>query len=534
MIETKVFYGTEARKAIQTGVNKAANAVKVTLGGRGRNVLYSKALQTQNGIKFYDGRITKDGVTVLRNFSLSDRIEDNGADVVRQASQKTYETVGDGTTTSAIFVQAIYNEGLKLIDAGANPIEIKKGIDKAVEYVVGELAKMAIQIGDDNEKIKQIATVSANNDEVIGQLIADAYKQIGKDGIIDIQDAKGVTTEIKVVNGFEIRQGYVSPFFITNRGKGIAELVNPVILFFEKSIVQMQPLIPLLEAAVKNNSPLLIFCEDLEGEALSTLAVNVAEGRIKACVVKSPYFDEKQIDAMEDMATLTGGTFINAQKGIPLESVTLNKCGQAAKVTISKDTTTIVGGKGSKESIDLLVSSLKEKMNETTDIHTKKYLENRIAKLTSGVAILYVGAATESEASEKKDRCDDAVRATRAAIEEGYVAGGGTAFLKIPLLRSELTSDEYRGTELIYNILITPLEQICLNAGIKNADEILKNVINGDANDGYNVLTERVENLIETGIIDPVKVLRCSLQNAASAAGSYLTMECAIIDEFKN
>lgn len=530
MLETKVLFKKEARDAVKEGVNKAADAVKVTLGAMGRNVIFSKAIQTQQGIQFWPARATKDGVTVLQNFALSDRIEDIGAGIVREASQKTADIVGDGTTTSAIFVQAIVNAGLKLVDEGCNPMELKKGIDAAVEYVVSELKKIAIPVGEDNDDIKHIATVSANNDEAIGKLIADAYKQIGKDGMISIEDAKFGETEIKIIDGFKIPQGYVSPYFMTNRGKGIAELSNPVILFFEKSIQQMQPLIPILEKAMQQQSPLVIFCEDLEGEAFSTLAVNVADKKISACVIKSPYHGEYLIDAMQDMALLTGGTFISAQMAVPLQAVTLQLCGKASKVIVSKDSTMIIGGRGDKEKIDSLIVSLKEKQKEAKDDFEQRYLEQRIAKLTGGVAVLYVGAATETEAKEKKDRCDDSVRATKAAIEEGFVPGGGTAFLKINIPLKGKNDSQQKGIDLIQQILQEPLTQICNNAGIDDVTGIITKVKAKKLNIGYNALTEQVEDLVKAGIIDPVKVLRCSLQNAASSAGMILTTECLNVD----
>lgn len=531
MIETKVLFNKEARDAVKEGVNKAADAVKVTLGAMGRNVIFSKAIQTQQGIQFWPARATKDGVTVLQNFALSDRIEDIGAGIVREASQKTADIVGDGTTTSAILVQAIVNAGLKLIDEGCNPMELKKGIDAGVEYVVDELKKIAIPVGDNNDVIRHIATVSANNDEAIGKLIADAYKQIGKDGMITIEDAKFGETEIKIIDGFKVSQGYVSPYFMTNRGKGIAELNNPVILFFEKSIQQMQPLIPILEKAMQQQSPLVIFCEDLEGEAFSTLAVNVADKKISACVIKSPYHGEYLIDAMQDMALLTGGTFISAQMAVPLQAITLQLCGKANKVIVSKDSTMIIGGQGDKIKIDALIIALKEKQKEAKDEFEQRYLEQRIAKLTGGVAVLYVGAATETEAKEKKDRCDDSVRATKAAIEEGFVPGGGTAFLKITGSKDLKNDSQRKGFDLIGTILEEPLRQICANAGIESIDIIAK-VKSSEQNMGYNALTEKIEDLVQAGIIDPVKVLRCSLQNAASAAAMILTTECLNVDIF--
>lgn len=525
-MQDTVFYGKEARDKVQIGVNKAADMVKVTLGARGKNVIFSRVVQTQNGTQFYPARGTKDGVTVLRNFMLQDPIEDIGAGFVREASKKTADLVGDGTTSTAVLVQAIVNEGLKLIDGGANPMELQKGINKAVEFVVAELKKIAVNIDEDFDRIKQIATVSANNDKEIGGLIGEVYKTIGKDGLITVEDAKGLETSIKIVDGFKVPQGYLSPYMMTNRGKGLAELNNPYILFFEREIQQMHLLLPILERALQQGAPLVIFCEDLIGEALATIVNNIMSGKISVCVIKSPYYGEQQVDAMEDMALLTGGTFLSIQKGVPLEAATLQFCGRASKIISTKESTTIIGAKGDKVKITALVESLKEKLKDEKEEHQKKYLESRIAKLTGGVAVLYVGAATESEAEEKKDRCDDAIRATRAAIEEGFVPGAGTAFIK--LSKQEFFTAKNRdfqlGEKLIYKILEEPLRQICKNGGF-DSDDIISKVGASENGNGFNAITEKIECLSDAGIIDPVKVLRCSLQNAASAASMILTTE---------
>lgn len=529
MIEESVFFAKAARDKVQIGVNKAANMVKVTLGARGKNVIFSRIVHTQNGTQFYPARVTKDGVTVLRNFMLQDPIEDIGAGMVREASKKTADLVGDGTTTTAVLVQAIVNEGLKLIDAGANPMELQKGINKAVDFVVSDLKKISISVENDIERIKQIATVSANNDKEIGGLIGDVYKTIGKDGLITVEDAKGLETSIKIVDGFKVPQGYLSPYMMTNRGKGTAEFSNPYILFFEREIQQMHLLLPILERAIQQGAPLVIFCEDLIGEALATIVNNIMSGKISVCAIKSPYHGEQQIDAMEDMALLTGGAFLSIQKGVPLEATTLQLCGKASKMVITKESTTIIGGKGDKKKIEEVVMALKQKLNDAKEEREKKYLENRIAKLTGGVAVLYVGAATESESEEKKDRCDDAIRATRAAIEEGYVPGAGTAFLKLKATThndalKNVSEDFVKGMNLLYSILSEPLNQICKNGGFDSENII--NMVSASANgNGFNALTEKVECLSDVGIIDPVKVLRCSLQNAASAASMILTTE---------
>lgn len=519
-----VLFSKEARDKVQIGVNKAANMAKVTLGAAGKNVIFSRIVPTQNGMQFYPARVTKDGVTVLRNFVLNDPIEDIGAGIVREASKKTGDNVGDGTTTTAVLVQAIVNEGLKLIDGGTNPMELQKGINKAVEYIVEELRKVAIPLENDDERIKQIATVSANNDKELGELIGNVYNQIGKYGKIYVEDAKGLETFMKVKDGLEVPQGYISPYMMTNRANGTAELSNPYILFYEREIQPMIELLPILERAHQQGAPLLIFCEDLTGEALATITNNLMNGKIKLCAVKTPYVGERAIDLMEDMALMTGGTFLSIQKGVPLQAATLQMCGKASKIIVTKETTTIIGAGGDKEKIKSFVDSLNEKIKNTKDEAELKYLESRVALLTGGVAVLYVGAATSSEAEEKKDRCDDAIRATRAAIDEGYVSGAGTAFVKFKYDLGEIITDFDRGFKLITDILKEPLRQICNNGGF-DAEKIIKEVASSSNGDGFNVLTEKVECLADAGIIDPVKVLRCSLQNAASAASMILTTE---------
>lgn len=522
---TTVLFAKEARDKVQIGVNKAANMARVTLGAAGKNVIFSRIVPTQQGMQFYPARVTKDGVTVLRNFVLNDPIEDIGAGIVREASKKTGDNVGDGTTTTAVLVQAIVNEGLKLIDAGANPMELQKGINKAVEYVVKELEKVATPLEGDYKRIRQIATVSANNDKELGELIGNVYETIGKYGKIYVEDAKGLKTEMKVKDGFEVPQGYISPYMMTDRGKGIAELSNPYILFFEREIQQMQSMLPILERVIQKNAPLIIFCEDLVGEALATVVNNILNGKLSVCAIKSPSVGERQIDIMEDMALLTGGTFLSIQKGVPLEAATIQLCGSASKVIVSKEKTTIIGGKGDRNKIKNTVHAIKEKIKHSKDDEEIKYLESRIARLTGGIAVLYVGAATASEAEEKKDRCDDAIRATRAAIDEGYVSGAGTAFIKIKKnIISDMPKDYDSGWNLIMKILSEPLRQICDNGGF-NAEDIIGKVSSSANGDGFNVLTEKIECLADAGIIDPVKVLRCSLQNAASAASMILTTE---------
>jgi len=538
MIETKVFYDENATDVIAKGINDAANAVKITLGAKGRVVYYNNAIQTQHGIQFFKPKPTKDGITVLRNFELTDQIENFGVELIKEASQRTADEVGDGTTATAVLVQAMVNEGIKLVKEGANPMQLKAGMESAVATIVAKLKEASIKIKDESgnldiEKIRQIATVSANNDKSIGDLIADAYTKIGGNGLIKIEDSKGVRTEMKVTEGFEIKTGYLSPYFLTNYGKGMCELKNPYILFFESEILNMHALLPILEQVVSCGRSLLIFCEDLNGDAFATLTNNVKDKVIKACAVKSPFYGERQVDAMNDMALLTGGKYICAAEGIPLESVTLDMCGTCESVEVTKDKTTITGWGADKEKIKELLDNLKIKLSETTDEDEKDYLEKRISRLTESVAILYVGAVTENEATEKKDRCDDAVRAAKSAIEEGFVAGGGSFFASII---EDVTpeTDFEKGKRLVIDAIKAPIKQICVNAGIKNIDEVLTDVSHGTFGFGYNVLTEKIENLIDAGIIDPAKALRCELENAASIAGTVLITGCVFARNIKN
>lgn len=538
MIETKVFYDDDSTEVIAKGINAAANAVKITLGAKGRVVYYNNAIQTQHGIQFFKPKPTKDGITVLRNFELTDQIENFGVELIKEASQRTADEVGDGTTATAVLVQAMVNEGLKLVKDGANPMQVKSGMESAVATIVAKLKESSIKIKDESgkldiEKIRQIATVSANNDKIIGGLIADAYVKIGDNGLIKIEDAKGVKTEIKLTEGFEINTGYLSPYFLTNYGKGMCELKNPYILFFESEILSMHALLPLLEQVVSCGRSLLIFCEDLNGDAFATLANNVKDKVIKACAVKSPFYGERQVDAMNDMALLTGGKYISAAEGIPLESVTLAMCGQCGSIEVTKDKTTIIGSGTDKEKIAELIEQLKVKLSETTDEDEKDYIEKRISRLTESVAILYVGAVTENEATEKKDRCDDAVRAAKSAIEEGFVAGGGSFFAS-NIYDEVADTDFKKGVKLVFDAIKAPLTQLCVNAGIADIETILTKVSRETFGFGYNVLTEQIENLVDAGIIDPAKALRCELQNAASIAGTVLITGCVFARNIKN
>jgi chaperonin GroEL len=517
-----ILNGKEARDKIASGINKVCDTVKVTLGAMGKNVLIKHSyISTQgHGVQHFPTQCTKDGVKVIRSLTLSDSVENVGADLVKEASEKTMSMAGDGTTTTAVLLQAIVNKGLELIDAGVNGQELKKGIDKGVEYVVDELKKMAVPIDNDNEKIKHIATVSANNDEAIGQLIADAFAKIGKDGNIDIEEAKDSTTEIKITDGFKFNKGWVSPYFINKPSKQECELINPYILLYDKKISNFAQIEKVINLTASQNKPLFIICDDIDGEALAFLSANTAAGKIKVCAVKSPEFGEMKRESMEDIAVVTGGTYISDEKGAGLKDIQLTTLGKAKKVIISKEETIIIeGGKNKKIFTDLL-NDLKMNLTQAKGGEKEK-IERRISKLTGSIAVLYVGAATEVEMREKIDRCDDAVRATKSAIAEGYVAGGGTAFLRIEY------KAESKGEDLLMGILLEPLNQICINAGVPSK---VVDVLQETGNIGYNAKTDKIEDLVAAGIIDPVKVLRTSLQNAASAAGAILTSEALIVD----
>jgi len=508
----EILYGSEARQKIADGIDKVANAVITTLGPKGRCVIISRSLPSPEGMKYYQPIVTKDGVTVARNIMLTDYLENVGCMMIREASEKTMQQAGDGTTTTCLFVQAIVKEGLKLLEEGANPQELKRGIDEAVAYVVSELKKNAIPVGDDIEKIKQIATVSANNDSSIGELIAEAFRVIGKDGIIDIEESKTGKTEIKTSTGFKFEKGWKSPYFITNHARSECELLEPYILLYDKKLTTMPPLGNILEKIISAGKSLLIICDDADGEALAALAMNASQGRIKCCIVQSPGFGESKREAMEDIAVLTGAYFISDEKGISLGSATFKELGKASKVIVGKEETTIIGAESNEKKLKDLLDNLKMDLVEQSEEEREK-TEKRIAKLTGSVAVLHVGAATETEMKEKKDRCDDAVRATKAAISEGYVAGGGESFLKIK-----------SGNKIIDSALRKPLEQICKNAGVESMVDKVQDGL------GYNAKSGVMENLIEAGIIDPVKVLRCSLENAASTATMILTSETLICD----
>lgn len=527
-MQKTILFGAEAKQKIMDGINKCVNAVKVTLGSNGRNVIIKHSFISPQGqgVQHYPPICTKDGISVLRSITLTDPIENIGCDFVKEASQKTMDEVGDATTTTAVLFQSIVDEGLKQIANGANPMVLKKNIDESVEYVSNELETLASPVAGSVEKIKQIATVSANNDSSIGDLIGEAFEKIGEDGVITIGESKTSETYIDIIEGFQFEKGYIHPNFINNN-KDKCELETPYILIYEKKLSLTKPLEPILQEVITQDKPLLIICDDADGEALATLVMNTVQKRIKCCIVRCPSFGDGKRTAMEDIAMLTSGTYISEEKGYSLDKLRLGHLGKADKVIIGKDNTIIIGGKGDAAKIEDTINNLKMDM-ANSDVAEKEQLERRIAKLKGGVAVLYVGAATETEMKEKKDRVDDAVRATKAAIAEGVVAGGGTAFIRV---LNTIEDNNDKKFDVIKVVLKMPLTQLCLNAGIET-NEIIPKVIAADGNFGFNAKKEVIEDLMEVGIIDPVKALRCALQNAASSAGSILTSECLIVDTF--
>jgi len=521
----QVKYNVEARDALKRGVDILANAVKVTLGPKGRNVIIDK--------KFGSPAITKDGVTVAKEIELKDPIENMGAQMVKEVASKTADIAGDGTTTATVLAQAIVTAGIKNVAAGANPMDLKRGIDKAVAAIVENLKQQSQTVGEDNNKIKQVASISANNDEVIGSLIAEAMGKVGKDGVITVEEAKGTETEVKTVEGMQFDRGYLSPYFVTNADKMEAELENPYILIYDKKISNMKELLPVLEKQVQTGKPLLIIAEDLDGEALATLVVNKIRGSLKVAAVKAPGFGDRRKAMLEDIAILTGGTVISEERGYKLENADLSYLGTAEKVVIDKDNTTVINGAGQPDDIKSRVSQIKAQIDTTTSDYDKEKLQERLAKLAGGVAVLYVGAASEVEMKEKKDRVDDALHATRAAVEEGIVAGGGVAFIRaIEALEGMkgINDDETTGIAIVKRAVEEPLRQICQNAGIEGSIVVQK-VKEGTADFGYNARTDVYENLIAAGVIDPTKVGRVALENAASIAAMLLTTECVLADD---
>jgi chaperonin GroEL len=521
----KITYNVEAREGLKRGVDALANAVKVTLGPKGRNVVIDK--------KFGSPTVTKDGVSVAKEIELKDPVENMGAQMVKEVASKTADIAGDGTTTATVLAQAIVTAGLKNVAAGANPMDLKRGIDKAVEAIVGNLKSQSQQVGDDNNKIEQVATISANNDEVIGKLIADAMAKVGKEGVITVEEAKGTDTEVKTVEGMQFDRGYLSAYFVTNTEKMEADLESPYILITDKKIGNMKEMLPILEAVVQTGKPLLIIAEDVEGEALSTLVLNKLRGSLKIAAVKAPGFGDRRKAMLEDIAVLTGGMVISEERGMKLDGADISMLGRAEKITIDKDNTTIINGAGAKNDITARVNQIKAQIETTTSDYDKEKLQERLAKLAGGVAVLYIGAATEVEMKEKKDRVDDALHATRAAVEEGIVAGGGVAYIRaIDALDkiSGANEDENTGVAIIRRAVEEPLRQIVANAGGEGS-VVVNKVREGKGDFGYNARTEKYENLIGAGVIDPTKVSRVALQNAASAAAMILTTECALVEE---
>jgi len=515
MAAKEIVYGFEAREALKRGVNALADAVKITLGPKGRNVVLEKS--------FGAPAITKDGVTVAKEIELKDKIENLGAQMVKEVASKTNENAGDGTTTATLLAQSIYVNGLKNVTAGSNPMDIKRGIDKAVAEVVKSLKSQTQQIGDSLEKIEQVAAVSANNDLFIGKLIAEAMSKVGKEGVITIEEAKGIETSVKVVEGMQFDRGYISPYFVTNTEKMEVEYENPWILIYDKKISAMKDFLPVLERVIQTGRPLLVIAEDLEGEALATLVVNRLRGTLKVVAVKAPGFGDRRKEMLEDIAILTGGTVISEEKGYKLEDADLSYLGQAARITIDKDNTTIVSGGGEKKQIEARINQIKAQIKATTSDYDREKLQERLAKLAGGVAVIEVGAASEVEMKERKDRFDDALHATRAAIEEGIVPGGGVAFIRaieeIRNLKGE-NEDENFGINIIIRALEEPLRQIAENAGLEGS-VVVQKVRDGKDDFGYNARTEQYENLMQTGVIDPTKVARIALENAASIAGMH-------------
>jgi chaperonin GroEL len=524
-----IFFDIEARNRMKKGVDTLANAVKVTLGPKGRNVVIEK--------KFGAPQVTKDGVTVAKEIELEDPIENMGAQMVKEVASKTAEIAGDGTTTATVLAQSIIGEGLKMVAAGANPMDLKRGIDKAVSLIVENLRGQSQSVGNDAKKIQQVATISANNDEAIGKLIAEAFVKVGKEGVITVEEAKGTDTTVDIVEGMQFDRGYISPYFVTNSEKMSVELQNPFILIFDKKISMMKDILHILEKVAQSGRPLLIIAEDLEGEALATLVVNKLRGTLKVAAVKAPGFGDRRKEMLTDIAILTAGTVVSEELGHKLEGVELTTLGQAASVTIDKDNTTIVGGKGAKKDITARVNQIKSQVENTTSDYDKEKLQERLAKLAGGVAVLYVGATTEVEMKEKKDRMDDALHATRAAVEEGIVPGGGVAYIRaLASLDAKVKgqiADETTGMAIVRRAIEEPLRIITANAGV-DGSIVVEAIKNGKGDYGYNARTEQYEaSMFKAGIIDPTKVARVALENAASIAGMLLTTECVIADKPK-
>jgi chaperonin GroEL len=517
-------FDIDARDGLKRGVDALANAVKVTLGPKGRNVIIGKS--------FGAPTVTKDGVSVAKEIELADPLENMGAQMVKEVASKTNDLAGDGTTTATVLAQAIVKEGLKNVAAGANPMDLKRGIDKAVEAIVDDLTKQSEKVEDSSDKIKQVASISANNDETIGELIATAFNKVGKEGVITVEEAKGTDTYVDVVEGMQFDRGYLSPYFVTDPDKMIADLENPYILLYDKKISNLQDLLPILEPVAQSGRPLLIIAEDVDGQALATLVVNKLRGGLKIAAVKAPGFGDRRKAMLEDIAILTGGVVIAEESGYTLENTTLDMLGTAETVTIDKDNTTIVNGAGKEGNIKARVNQIKAQVETTTSDYDKEKLQERLAKLAGGVAVLYVGAASEVEMKEKKDRVDDALHATRAAVEEGIVAGGGVALVRAKAVLSKIkaeNADEATGIQIVNRAVEAPLRTIVENAGGEGSVIIAK-ILEGKGDFGYNAKTDEYVNMLKAGIIDPKKVTRVALENAASVAGMILTTECALVD----
>jgi len=520
-----IYFDAEARDGLKRGVDALANAVKVTLGPKGRNVVIDR--------KFGAPNITKDGVSVAKEIELKDALENMGAQMVKEVASKTADVAGDGTTTATVLAQAIVTAGLKNVTAGANPMDLKRGIDKAVHAVTQHLAKLSQVVGDDYAKVEQVGTISANNDATIGKLIAEAMKKVGKEGVITVEEAKGTETTVDLVEGMQFDRGYLSPYFVTDTDKMIAELENPYILIHDKKISNLQDIVPLLEKVAQSGRPLLIIAEDVEGTALSGLVVNKLRGGLKVAAVKAPGFGDRRKAMLEDIAILTGGQVISEERGFTLENADMTFLGQAEKVDIDKDNTTVINGAGKKEDIQARIGQIKAQMESTTSDYDREKLQERLAKLAGGVAVLYIGAATEMEMKEKKDRVDDALHATRAAVEEGIVPGGGVSFIRSIEALKNLEGDnpdQTTGIAIVRRALEEPLRQIVANAGGEGSI-VVPRVMEGKGDFGYNASTSIYENFYEAGVIDPTKVSRVSLENAASIAGLLLTTECVLADE---
>ncbi|TXE09390.1 chaperonin GroEL [Gelidibacter salicanalis] len=517
-------FDIEARDGLKRGVDALANAVKVTLGPKGRNVIIGKS--------FGAPQVTKDGVTVAKEIELEDPLENMGAQMVKEVASRTNDLAGDGTTTATVLAQAIVKEGLRNVAAGANPMDLKRGIDKAVEAIVKDLEKQSKKVGSDSEMIKQVASISANNDDTIGDLIATAFSKVGKEGVITVEEAKGMETYVDVVEGMQFDRGYLSPYFVTDADKMIADLENPYVLLFDKKISNLQEILPILEPVAQSGRPLLIIAEDVEGQALATLVVNKLRGGLKIAAVKAPGFGDRRKAMLEDIAILTGGVVISEERGFSLENADLSMLGTAETITIDKDTTTIVNGAGKADDIKARVNQIKAQIETTTSDYDKEKLQERLAKLAGGVAVLYVGAASEVEMKEKKDRVDDALHATRAAVEEGIVAGGGVALVRAKSVLEKLTTenlDETTGVQIVARAIEAPLRTIVENAGGEGSVVVSK-VMEGKKDFGFDAKTETYVDMLKAGIIDPKKVTRIALENAASVAGMILTTECALVD----